>query len=201
MFEPKEVIDLETAKRRFDEAARKYEKMVDDLCGGVNPYSRGESDPSWKDTNPKFFHGDKKLGMSCIPSSGIAMAAHGFLEGALKYGRYNWRISGVRVSTYYDAVLRHLQKYWEGQWADPVTRVPHLSSALACIMIIIDADRCGKLNDDRPPSSPHHDVWLDAQSDLVEHLKEVFKDKSPQQYTIADTQTVAFNAEESCPSK
>lgn len=189
-------------------------------------YQRSDGKTAWrqevdytvsesKDTNPKEAFGDKKLPLDVVPSVVQEYAALGFLEGALKYGRFNYRVKGVKVSTYIAALRRHIDKYYEGQWADPVTRVPHLANALACIGIILDADRIGVLTDDRPPSLPNHDLWMDAQSEIVEHLKELLKDKSPHHYTIADTpprastlgrtpdptDALAINAEDSCPSR
>lgn len=156
-----------------------------------------------KDTNPKDPIGATKLSMSLVPTSGIQAASLAFLEGALKYGRYNWRVSGVRTSIYMDAIWRHLDKYWNGEYADPVTKVPHLSSVLACVMIIIDADRMGKLTDDRPPAMPFNSLRIDDTVDMVAHLKELFKDHHPHQYMITDTDgdgPVAFNSEDTCPS-
>lgn len=139
-----------------------------------------------KDGNPKQAFGDKKLPLHLVPCTMAEYASLAFLEGALKYGQYNWRVKGVRVSTYLSALRRHLDKYESGQWADPETHVPHLANALACVAIILDADRMGKLTDDRPPSLPKHDTWMNAQSDIVEHLKTIFADKNPHPYTIQD---------------
>lgn len=150
-----------------------------------------------KDGNPKQAFGDKKLPLDLVPCTMIEYASLAFLEGALKYGRYNWRIKGVRVSTYLSALRRHVDKYESGQWADPQTHVPHLASALACIAIILDADRMRKLTDDRPPRLPEHDTWIDAQSEIVEHVKRIFVDQNPYQYTIADTENITKEAERS----
>ena len=154
-----------------------------------------------KESNPKEAFGDKKLPLDVVPSVVQEYAALGFMEGALKYGRFNYRIKGVKVSTYLAALRRHINKYEQGEWADQKTRVPHLANALACIGIILDADRMGVLTDDRPPSPPNHSAWIDAQSEIVEHLKDLFKDCYPRHYTIADTPsaTIAVNQEESCP--
>lgn len=178
----------------------------------LNPYI--EKIIPTKDTNPKDAIGATKLPLSFVPSTGIEAASLAFLEGALKYGRFNWRIAGVRTSIYFDAAMRHLNKYWNGEYCDPQTRVPHLASVLACIMIIIDADQAGKLTDDRPPKLRDHSLRVDDASELVSHLKNLFKDKSPHQYTILDSVepastlgsslidgTLASNSEESCPSK
>lgn len=140
-----------------------------------------------KDTNPKDAIGQTKLPLDLVPDTAIAYMAMAFLEGALKYGRYNWRIAGVRWSIYQSAFERHRMKVTAGEWADPKTGVPHLASMMACLAIILDAYTCGKLIDDRPPSCLGVSSLIDGMSGDVARLKDVFKDFSPHQYTIQDT--------------
>lgn len=145
---------------------------------------------SLKPTNPKDIIGSGKLPLGLVPDTIAVQVALAFLEGALKYGRYNWRIAGVRASIYREALDRHLMRWWNGQDVDPKTRVKHLASIIACAGILLDAELCGKLEDDRPPAAP---IWelIDEQEEIVAHLKEVFKDHNPKQYTIADTESLA----------
>lgn len=142
---------------------------------------------STKHTNPKDAVGSGKLPLELVPDSMRVWAAMAFLEGALKYGRYNWRIAGVRASIYMAACQRHLAKWWNGEDADPDTGVPHLASALACIGIIIDASVAEKLTDDRPPQQVELSRIIDAARVQVEDLKDRFADCRPYQYTIFDT--------------
>ena len=134
-----------------------------------------------KPTNPKDRVGSKKLPLDLVPSTVKTYAALAFLEGALKYGAYNWRVSGVRVSIYKAALERHLDKFWNGEWADPATGVPHLASVIACAGIILDADLAGKLTDDRPPPV-NLGASITHQEQIVKHLQELFKDEAPKQY-------------------
>jgi hypothetical protein len=153
---------------------------------------------STKNTNPKEFFGNQKLHLDVVPGCVEQYCSLALLEGALKYGRYNWRVKGARVSTYISAAKRHLDKYVEGQWADPKTHVPHLASVLACVAIILDSGLMGNLQDDRPPSLPNHDQWIDEQFVIVEHLQNLLKHHEPHQYVIGDT-SLAPNAEATCP--
>ena len=138
-----------------------------------------------KPTNPKDAMGAAKLPMHLIPGTAKAAMAMAFLEGALKYGKYNWRVAGVRASIYADAMERHLEKWKNGEDEDPVTRVPHLASIMACAAILIDSSVCGKLTDDRPPRAPVS-PYIDSLVEHVAHLKEVFKGENPHQHTIED---------------
>lgn len=137
-------------------------------------------------TNPKDAIGSSKLPLDLVPDSLVCHAAVAFLEGALKYGKFNWRIAGVRASIYIAAMRRHIAKFTNGEWSDPKTGVPHLASVIACCGIILDANECGMLNDDRPPRHPTADM-IDAMMDQVTALREQFKDCNPHQNTIEDS--------------
>ena len=142
-----------------------------------------------KPTNPKDAIGQTKLPMDLIPETAVAAMTLSFLEGALKYGKFNWRAKGVRASIYYSAMRRHMSKWMNGEDCDQETKVPHLASVMACCAIILDADACGKLNDDRAPRAPVSE-YIDQQKEIVAHLKELFKDENPHQYTIKDSEPV-----------
>jgi hypothetical protein len=138
--------------------------------------------------NPKDIVGQTKLSLDLVPDSLVAYAALAFTEGALKYGRYNWRIAGVRVSVYISALRRHLSKYMAGEWADKTTGVPHLASALACLGIVLDAELSDKLIDDRPPSQRGViDLIDNFGSETLAKLKKLYEDKNPHQFTIEDS--------------
>lgn len=139
-----------------------------------------------KDTNPKDAIGSNKLPLSIVPSTLVIYASLGYLEGALKYGKFNWRIAGVRSSIYLDALKRHIADYENGEDCDPNTLVPHLSNALACLGILLDAKVCGKLNDDRAPRAPIGNLIRSLEAEVV-RLKLLFKDHHPYQYTIDDS--------------
>lgn len=137
--------------------------------------------------NPKDAIGKTKLPMDIVPDTALAELATAFLEGALKYGRFNWRAKGVRASIYVAALKRHLAKWYNGEDEDETTTVNHLASVMACAAIILDAQVCGKLNDDRPPRAPARE-HIDGMAKKVKHLAELFKDHNPHQYTIADSE-------------
>lgn len=153
--------------------------LPDESC--ISTYMRGDTKP----TNPKDAIGSDKLPLHLVPSVLNIYASLAFLEGAAKYGCYNWRVAGVRMSIYLAALERHFQKFKDGEWADEKTGVPHLSSMLACIGIILDAKLVGKLTDDRPPVAPTANLIASLEAQ-VPRLKELFKDHHPHQHTIMD---------------
>jgi hypothetical protein len=126
-----------------------------------------------KDSNPKDKIATSRLDLSLFPSTARAYGALAMTEGDLKYGGYNYRTVGVRASIYYAAAGRHLDKWFNGEWADKKTGVPHLASALACIGVLIDAVECQKLNDDRPPKCDITGLLDDMEKKVI-HLQKLF---------------------------
>jgi hypothetical protein len=93
-------------------------------------------------------------------------------EGARKYGRHNYRAVGVRASVYYDAAMRHLMAWWEGEDIDPESGLSHLVKAIACLAVIRDSMVNRNWIDDRPPSL--EDGWQTSLNkkagDLIDRL-------------------------------
>tara|TARA_Y100000815_G_scaffold176204_1_gene160444 strand:+ start:12336 stop:12884 length:549 start_codon:yes stop_codon:yes gene_type:complete len=138
-----------------------------------------------KPSNPKDAIGSSKLPVHLWPTTASAMGAIGLLDGMLKYGRNNWRASGVRASIYFDAANRHLNAWFEGEDHDPDSGVPHLAHALACLAIIVDAQAAGKLTDDRQHKGGYRSLLTEL-TGHVGRLKEMHADKAPKHFTIAD---------------
>lgn len=177
-----------TASDRADAYIRSEAAKANALIA-QQPNRRRADGTDTKPSNPKDAIGSAKLDLGLVPDTMIISAACAFLEGALKYGRFNWRIAGVRASIYHAAARRHEAKWWNGQNLDKKTRVHHLDNAMACLAILRDAELYGKLEDDRPPC-PDPDATadlIDKAEALVAHLKGLFKDHTPKQFTIADT--------------
>ena len=117
-----------------------------------------------KDTNPKDAVGTKKPTMSTVPAPVLMELGIAMLEGALKYGRHNYRNAGVRSSVYYDAAMRHLMRWWEGEDIDPDSGISHITKAIASLVVLRDAQMTNHVAfDDRPPtSSPEWFAQLEA---------------------------------------
>lgn len=151
------------------------------LCPSPEP----ALDPTSKATNPKDIIGSDKLPLHLWPETATMMGCLGLLEGALKYGRSNWRETGVRVSIYVDALRRHTNAYFEGEYTDPDSGMPHLAHMLACIAIIVDAQAAGKLTDDRQYPGGYREL-VEELAPLVPAVKAKHADKSPKHWTIKD---------------
>lgn len=134
--------------------------------------------------NPKDVIGSGKLPLHLWPTTATAMGCIALLNGALKYGRSNWRVVGVKASIYVDACQRHLAAWFEGEPADE-EGVPHLSSALACLAILVDCEAAGLLKDDRQYPGGHRKLIGELTTHVV-RLRELHASKSPRHYTIKD---------------
>jgi len=68
--------------------------------------------------------------------------------GAVKYGRDNWR-KGMDWNRPYDALLRHLTAWWDGEGTDSETGLSHLLHAACELMFLIEYEAMGTGHDNR----------------------------------------------------
>lgn len=70
------------------------------------------------------------------------------------YGPWNWRGDPVKLSVYLGAMKRHIDAIVDGEDHASDSGVHHLGHVMASCAIILDAEMCGTLIDDRilPPS-------------------------------------------------
>lgn len=138
-----------------------------------------------KYTNPKDALGAEKAPLGLFPAAAMTHGSLAMLDGALKYGRDNFRVAGVRSSIYVDAALRHLLAWNNGENCAPDSGVHHLGHVLACIAIILDAEAQGSLTDDRKPYQALAKTFAEA-AVVVKEAKARHADKSPKHYTLED---------------
>lgn len=126
-----------------------------------------------KESNPKDAVGVRKVSLSVIPANVLLEASLGLMEGARKYGRSNYRAIGVRSSVYYDATMRHMMDYWEGEDIDSASGIHHLSKAISSLMVWRDALMNDLCEDDRPPKVKDRE-WLtklnQKASDIIDRI-------------------------------
>lgn len=107
-----------------------------------------------KDSNPKDALGVKKVPLHAVPVKPLLEVGLAMMEGGRKYGTHNYRAIGVRMSTYYNAAMRHLMAWWEGEDTDKDSGVPHLVKAMASLFVVRDGILMGNCVDDRPIRYP-----------------------------------------------
>ncbi len=129
-------------------------------------------------SNPKDLLGSKKPSMSKVPAIGILWETLAMMDGAGKYGPYNWRDNKVVASIYVDACKRHLDAWLEGQRVAEDSGCHHLGHAKACLGLLLDAEATGNLIDDRPiteGSSEAYQATLAEVSALIPAMQERHK--------------------------
>jgi len=119
-----------------------------------------------KSTNPKDRIGITKVPLHLCPLSGQIHEALALLDGACKYGLYNWRSENIAASVYVAACLRHVLKWYHGRNKDTDSGVHELGHAKACLAILLDAEESENFDDDRPLADASPEL-LDKYSDEV----------------------------------
>lgn len=99
--------------------------------------------------DPKGQAGSLKAPLGLVPPYAMEQTAWVHKLGAEKYGPWNWRETGVCASTYVNAILRHLNAWRDGEDLDPESGITHLAHIACSANILMDAEVCGKLQDDR----------------------------------------------------
>jgi hypothetical protein len=101
--------------------------------------------------NPKDLIGiTKPPTLSVIPSTALIHMGQAMADGAEKYGAFNWRDHPVLASIYVDACLRHVMQWWDRETLAKDSGIHHLGHAMACLGILLDAEECDGLEDNRP---------------------------------------------------
>lgn len=129
-------------------------------------------------SNPKDAIGIRKFSMSTIPMQIVAEMSLGMLEGSCGYGRSNYRVCGARASVYFDAAMRHLMGWWEGQDIDPKSGLSHVTKALTSLAVLRDCMLNGNLTDDRPPEVSNQ-AWVDEFNRKAGEILDRFPNKKP----------------------
>lgn len=127
--------------------------------------------PRTKASNPKDAAASGKPTYANVPVPVLYEIGAALLEGARKYGSYNWRVAGVLPSVYIDATRRHLDSWWEGEDIDPDSGLSHITKAIASLVVFRDAMIQGMIaEDNRPPRTqvPFMAGMTNVVSDIIE---------------------------------
>ena len=122
--------------------------------------------------DPKATCANKKFSMSSIPPRVLAEVANAMTEGAVKYGYFNYRGITTSGSMYYDAAMRHLMQWFEGEDIDPDSGISHVTKAISGLIVLRDSMMNGTWHDDRPPKS---EGWVEEQNKKAELIQKTRK--------------------------
>lgn len=74
---------------------------------------------------------------SLLPFGAIRSVVEVLEYGARKYSPGNWRLVENARERYFDATLRHLTAWWQGETNDPESGLPHLAHAACCVLFLL----------------------------------------------------------------
>lgn len=83
----------------------------------------------------KFDSGKPRF--SLLPTGVLTPILKVLEYGAKKYSANNWQQVENSRTRYYDAAMRHIQAWFEGETNDPETNEPHLAHAMCCLMFLL----------------------------------------------------------------
>lgn len=89
-----------------------------------------------------------KTRFGLLPTLPLEYVARVYTMGAKKYSDHNWR-KGMAWSRVYDAMLRHLNKYWGGEVIDPESGLPHLAHVVFGCFSLMEYQQTHPELDDR----------------------------------------------------
>lgn len=78
-----------------------------------------------------------KLSYSLMPRSALAWTVAVLTYGAVKYEPGNWAAVEGWEERYYDALLRHVEAWRDGDYYDEETQLPHLAHAACCAIFLL----------------------------------------------------------------
>lgn len=125
------------------------EKVYHGIIPPSEPIAPKKGEGKYKDGNPKTALGIKKPPTFYTPYIPYMEYSLVHMQGAFKYGQFNWLDDPISISTYTDAAVRHIGLYLAGQRNASDTGLHHLAHAMTCLSIIIDAEAHNTLIDDR----------------------------------------------------
>lgn len=119
--------------------------------------------------NPKDKIGASKVDFTLIPTSAKIAMALALMDGAQKYGAYNWRVEPVQLLTYIGAAERHLEAFKESEAVATDSLIEHLGHVMACCGIMIDALKQGTFTDNRPVNGQGGNLITEANNWIAEN--------------------------------
>jgi hypothetical protein len=81
---------------------------------------------------------DGKTQYHLMPVNALEQVNRVLMHGAKKYGDGNWRNVENAEQRYYNAAMRHMQAWLNGEDTDNESNLPHLAHAACSLMFMIE---------------------------------------------------------------
>lgn len=89
-------------------------------------------------------HDASKPRYSLLPAGSVDRVIDVLELGATKYAPNNWQHVSDARTRYYDATMRHLSTWWQGETHDAESGLHHLAHAACCILFLLWFERGAK---------------------------------------------------------
>lgn len=86
-------------------------------------------------------HDGGKLKYSLLPFSSLSEVVKVLMFGEQKYAKDNWKEVQDPKTRYFDAAMRHLIQWREGESIDKESKLSHLAHATCCLLFLIFFDK------------------------------------------------------------
>ena len=77
---------------------------------------------------------------SLLPWRQVRDVVRVLMFGAKQYGDYNWRMLDNPEERWFDALIRHVMAWKEGEKRDGETGLPHLAHGVCCLLFLMWGD-------------------------------------------------------------
>jgi hypothetical protein len=94
------------------------------------------------------FDTNKRCWSAC-PTKALEELADVMTMGMKKYGKHNYLQGGLEYSRLWDAALRHLCAWYQGEDKDEESGLSHLAHAMACCGMLLEYQKRNLGKDDR----------------------------------------------------
>jgi len=85
--------------------------------------------PFGKPPTETLHYSEGKSGVDQIPPEVLMALGNVYSYGEKKYSRGNW-LRGTNWHEFYGSALRHMFRFWRGEWLDDESGLPHLAHAI-----------------------------------------------------------------------
>jgi hypothetical protein len=94
-------------------------------------------------------HDQGKLRWGLLPWDALREIVRVLMKGAAKYAPGNWEHVPEARDRYFDALIRHVTAWYEGERNDPEWGLHHLAHACCCLLFLLALSLRGKIDGEK----------------------------------------------------
>lgn len=99
-----------------------------------------------------------KLRWSLLPFDALREVVRVLMKGAEKYAPGNWQYVECARDRYFDAAMRHLSAWYEGERNDPEWGLHHLAHCCCCVLFLLALSLRGKIDAEKDAAQVPRDL-------------------------------------------